>query len=102
MATRSTSTTELLTAPLPWHGLAFDLSWNGSTLTDVASVVSEWTMYEATTLDASDCTVGFRVSSQPTEWTVHNQETDVSGLPRVWTGISIFVGTDAPCPVKRS
>src|SRR5882762_4488013 len=98
MATRSISTTELLTAPLPWHGLACALYWSGSIRMDVASVGSEWMMYEATDLDCPAC---FWVSSQATEWCVHNQETDLSGLPDMWTGISIFVGADAHRSIKH-
>jgi hypothetical protein len=63
---------------------------------DVASVVSERMMYEAIALDDPVC---LRVSSQATERCVHNQEADVSDLPRVRTGISIFVGTDALRPI---
>ncbi len=64
----------------------------------VANVGSERMMYEAITLDHPVC---LRVSSQATERCIHNQEADLSDLPRVRTGISIFVGTDALRPSDR-
>jgi hypothetical protein len=83
---------------LPWYGLAFVLYWSGSIPMGVANAGSERMMYGAITLDHPVC---LRVSSQATERCIHDQEADLSDLPRVRTGISIFVGTDTLRPSDR-
>ena len=64
---------------------------------EVANAGSEQS-YEAAALD---CPVCLRVSSRSTEQRVHDQETDVPGLPGVWAGFWVFVGTHALCPIER-
>ena len=77
-------TTELPIARLPWLGPACALCWIGWMPMEVASAGSERRIYET---PASDFPVCLRVPSPPTEWCVHDQETDVPGLLEVWAGI---------------
>jgi hypothetical protein len=65
---------------------------------EVANAGIERKIYETA---ASDFPVFLRVPSPPTEWCVHDQETDVSGLLEVWAGIRVFLGTDALHTVLR-
>ena len=65
---------------------------------EVANAGSERKIYEAPALDFPVC---LRVPSRPTEPCAHDQETDVPGLFGVWTGIRVFVGTDALRRVER-
>jgi len=57
-----------------------------------ANAGSERRIYEAPALDFPVC---LRVPSRPTEPCAHDQETDVPGLLKVWTGVWVFLGIDA-------
>jgi hypothetical protein len=59
---------------------------------EVANAGSERRIYETLALDFPAC---LPVPSQPTEPCAHHQETDVPGLLGVWTGVWVFLGTDA-------
>ncbi len=65
---------------------------------EVASAGIEQRIYETS---ASDFSVCLWMPSSQTEWCVHDQETDISGLLGVWTGTRLFLGTDALRTVER-
>ena len=64
----------------------------------VVNAGSERATSESLPLDLPVC---FRLSSRPTEQSVHDQETDVPDLPGVWAGVSVFMGADALRSIKR-
>jgi len=65
---------------------------------EVANAGSERRIYEISGWDLPVC---LRLSSQQTERCVHDQEADLPGLLGVWTGIRVFLGTDAVRRVER-
>src|SRR5208282_4157569 len=64
----------------------------------VASAGCERRIYEST---SPDFPVFVRVPSPPAQWCVYDQETDLSGLLKLWTGIRLFMGADALHTVER-
>ena len=58
---------------------------------EVVNAGSERKIYETTAMGFPVC---LRVPS-PTQWGVHDPETDVPGLLGVWTGSRVFLGADA-------
>jgi hypothetical protein len=58
---------------------------------EAAIAGSEQRIYETIPVGLRVC---LRVPS-PTEWGIYDPETDVSGLPGMWTGSRVFLGADA-------
>jgi hypothetical protein len=51
---------------------------------EFANAASERRVHETAVFDAQVC---IRLPSPPTQQCVHDQKTDIPGLPEVWTGI---------------